>query len=152
MRHCAFTEGTEETTLASAINFVNFVSFRFGFTLNLFYCFIWFLLYLDMCAAVVNVFLLCMSVLQDVVIVSVREDTAWRCLFSLFFVNSKNVILLIFYYTIYTIFHVLLLLEINKQLTRDIQRELQFKILQNKLLCILLSDVKTTRMSKGDVL
>jgi hypothetical protein len=41
--------------------------------------------YLDMCAAVVNVFLLRMSMLQDVVVVSVREDTTWRSLFSLFF-------------------------------------------------------------------
>ncbi len=35
--------------------------------------------YLDMCAAVVNVFLLRMPMLQDIVVVSVREDTTWEC-------------------------------------------------------------------------
>ncbi len=73
-----------DDTVVSAI-LVGFVSFWVGLTLKFLFKKI---SYLDMCAAVVNVFLLRMPMLQDVVIVSVREDTAWRGLFSLFFVNS----------------------------------------------------------------
>jgi hypothetical protein len=57
-----------------------------------------------MCAAVVNVFLLRMSMLQDIVIVSVREDTACmgmlieQGVFTFFFCKLlKNVVLLILF-------------------------------------------------------